>query len=67
MRNTWQSDVTCEVIWLLVLFSGSGIGAIVIALLGVSKQALSIRMTQLELIEHNDFHNPYAAIDIEYE
>ena len=35
--------------------------------LGVSKQALSIRLTQLGLIEHNDFDNPYAALDIEFE
>ena len=36
-------------------------------LLGVSKQALSIRLSQLGLVEHNDFRNPYAVMNIEYE
>ena len=32
--------------------------------LGVSKTALAIRLDQLGLIDRNDFHNPYALVDI---
>jgi Zn-dependent peptidase ImmA (M78 family) len=33
-------------------------------LLGVSKQALSIRISQLGLVERNDFDDPYSIIDV---
>lgn len=33
-------------------------------LLGVSKQALSIRLSQLGLVERNDFDDPYSLIDV---
>ena len=33
-------------------------------LLGVSKQALSIRLSQLGLVERNDFDDPYSIIDV---
>lgn len=32
--------------------------------LGVSKQALSIRLSQLGLVERNDFDDPYSIIDV---
>lgn len=32
--------------------------------LGVSKTALVIRLTQLNMIERNDFHDPYALVNV---
>ena len=33
-------------------------------LLGVSKTALSIRLSQLGLVGRNDFYDPYALVNV---